>query len=46
MAVGAAVVGNDGYSKKLKVWVFEACFKRRGTAVLGWLDCSSSAARH
>ena len=24
----------------------EACFKRRATAVLSWLDCSSTAARH
>ena len=25
---------------------FKACFKRRATAVLSWLDCSSTAARH
>ena len=24
----------------------KACFKRRATAVLSWLDCSSTAARH
>ena len=24
----------------------EACFKRRATAVLNWLDCSSTTARH
>ena len=24
----------------------KACFKRRATAVLNWLDCSSTAARH
>ena len=24
----------------------KACFKRRATAVLSWLDCSSIAARH
>ena len=24
----------------------KACFKRRATAVLSWLDCSSTVARH
>ena len=24
----------------------KACFKRRVTAVLSWLECSSTAARH
>ena len=26
--------------------VTQACFKRRATAVLSWLDCNSTAARH
>ena len=26
--------------------VTKACFKRRATGVLSWLDCSSTAARH
>ena len=26
--------------------VRKACFKRRATAVLSWLDCSSTAGRH
>ena len=26
--------------------VSKACFKRRATAVLSWVDCSSTAARH
>ena len=28
------------------VFCTKACFKRRATAVLSWLDCSSTAARH
>ena len=24
----------------------KACFKRRATAVLSWVDCSSTAAQH
>ena len=27
-------------------WGTYACFKRRATVVLSWLDCSSTAARH
>ena len=26
--------------------ICKACFKRRATALLSWLDCSSTAARH
>ena len=43
----------DGYDKTGKNNMFlilsnltKACFKRRATAVLNWLDCSSIAARH
>ena len=31
---------------ELILYACQTCFKRRATAVLSWLDCSSTAARH
>ena len=33
-------------SKNLDFNLDKACFKRRATALLSWLDCSSTAALH
>ena len=34
------------FSKFRDLYDSMACFKRRATAVLSWLDCNSTAARH
>ena len=36
----------EAWSQAKGVKKTKACFKRRATAVLSWLDCSSTAARH